>query len=178
MAEVNFKQIFYSMIKEQQMKLGYESDAVRLYFPETSLYRMLQVSEEAPREVFKSRLLAVAEQMETELGTIKISRVKDRYCFTIFEQGSAFIHEQVPEDPFLRELIALFLRHDVTIDDVISIFEASKRPFVCEKMWQGEFDYMLHFEEEGQDPFYYCVSFRDGHASYHRFHAMDLDTIL
>lgn len=172
------KNTLYEMIKEQQIKLGFAEETVRLYFPKESLYNMLELSKEDKEETLKTALHLLKEKVKGELGEIRITRKEDRFCIAVSSKGSRFVHEQVEESPFLVELIHLFRRHEITIDDVKQVFDDTKREYICEKQMDGEFDYLIHFKETKEDPYYYCVTFNNGHASYHRFHKSEISSIL
>lgn len=168
----------YEMIKEQQIKLGYVYETVRLYFPKTSLCNILDLSSTDSEEELKKAISMFKEEVKDELGEVIISRNGDRFCISVAAQGSQYIHEHVLESPFLGELIALFRQHNITIEDVKQVFEKTRLEYVCATQDGEEFDYLIHFLDKKEDPYYYCVKFDDGHASYHRFHEFDIKSIL
>ncbi len=175
MGEKDLERIIMEMIQEQQMKLGYEKETVRLYFPEISLKRILHLNSE---EELKTYLQEFCEEGREKFGEIIISERGGRYCISIPPEGSKYIHENMPNNPFLRDLIDLFRKHNISIEDVKDVFKTYSRNYSCEKQDGIEFDYLLYFQDKQPDPYYYCVKFDEGHASYHRFSEEDLKEIM
>ncbi|MFA9464213.1 MAG: DUF3877 family protein [Velocimicrobium sp.] len=168
----------YEMIKEQQIKLGFAEETVRLYFPKDSFDKLLGLSREASKEERREAIALFKEMVKAELGNIKVTYKDERFCIGVSAKGSCYIHEHVLEPPFLVDLIHLFQQHDITIGDVKQVFDQTERSYICEKQVDGEFDYLIHFEDSKEDPYYYCIKFDEGHASYHRFHQFDVASIL
>lgn len=168
----------YEMIKEQQIKLGYVYETVRLYFPRTSLCNLLDFSPTDSDDELKKAIHLFKEEVREELGEVIITHKEDRFCISVSAKGSCYIHEHVSENLFLVDLITLFREHNITIDDVKQVFDKTKKEYVCEEQNGDEFDYLIHFINNKEDPYYYCVKFDDGHASYHRFHEFDIKSIL
>lgn len=167
------------MVKEQQMKLGYEKETVRFYFQETSMDAFLGLSQET--HWTDAQLLSLQrglwKQMEGTLGKLVVTKKGNRFCVTVPPEGSAYVHEHVKESPFLREIIQLFGNHHVDLAQVQAVFE-KYGAYRCEKAEGAEFDYLLYFLNTDVDTWYYCLKFDEGHASYHRFTKEDLETVL
>ncbi len=94
-------------IKEAQLKLGYARETMRLYYPLSSLNAMLEMQETDIRELAKKirhELEAKKEKMgDTQIRSTPIgSSLRSHRIFV------EYVHEQVPEPPFLKELIQLF----------------------------------------------------------------------
>ncbi len=168
----------YEMMKEQQIKLGYVYETVRLYFPRTTLCNLLGISSINSDDELKKAIHLFKEEVKDELGEVTVSRKEDRFCISVSAKGSRYIHEHVMEDSFLVDLIELFQQHNITIEDVKTVFDKTNMEYICEEQNGVEFDYLIHFMDNKADPYYYCVKFDDGHASYHRFHEFDIKSIL
>lgn len=167
------------MIKEQQMKLGYERETVRLYFQEPSVDAFLGLSCSTKWTATEVAVLQekMKEQTKDTLGDIAITKKGKRFCVTIPPEGSAYVHECVGENPFLREMIQLFQCHHVKLAEVQDLF-ARYGTYRCEKAEGPEFDYLFYFPDGIVDSYFYCIKFDEGHASYHRFTKEDLETVL
>ena len=50
-----------------------------------------------------------------------------------------------------------------------------------EKLWNifnNDFDYVLYFQDEEIDPYYYCIKMEMGHTVYHRFIKEDYEKLV
>lgn len=158
-------------IKEAQLKLGYEKEVIRLYFPAASLGGLLQIPYSRGKELLDF-LKKQTVFTDTVLGTIGFSLCKDdRIEVCIPAEGSVYVHEYVPDPPFLKAIINLFQKnHVLTIDEIRVCFAQFTNNYICEKMKPGmDFDYVLYFPEHKPDSWYYCVRIEMGHTIYHRF---------
>lgn len=166
-----FMENIMEQIKEAQLKLGYAKEVIRLYFPTASLCRLLQVQWRNGEELLAA--LSAEKRFEaTALGTIRFARCKDdRIEVCVAPEGAEYVHDNVPDPPFLVSIIELFQKkHDLTIEEICACFARFGKPYVCEKMEPGtDFDYVLYFPEHQPDSWYYCVRTEMGHTIYHRF---------
>lgn len=178
MANINkLEQILIDMMKEQQIKLGYEQETVRLFLPQQSLEGILGI-ENLSKEEWKIVLTEFKQKVRMTLGKIRISKIGERFCFTIPPEGNEYVYRHVPKNCFWEDLIQLFRAHNVEINQVKQIFEKYSKDYICEERIEDEFDYLLYFKNKEIDEYYYCVKFDNGHASYHRFTQFDLVSIL
>lgn len=175
-----FMENITEQIKEAQLKLGYVREVIRLYFPVESLCNLLQIKCGSGEE-----LLAACEGekyfADTVLGTIGFSLCGDnRVEVCISPEGAAYVHEQVPDPPFLTGLIELFQKcHNPSIEEIRDCFAQYNVPYVCERMEPGtDFDYVLYFPGKKPDAWYYCVRAEMGHTIYHRFTEEDYRTLI
>lgn len=169
---VLLEQMISQMIVEQQIKLGYVRETVRLYLPASTLEGVLQTSE------LKEPLKKFCHEVEPRLGKVLISHEGTRYCIAIPPEGGAYVHEHIAATDFLVALIDLFRYHGVVIEDVKKLFSRFSAHYVCEKQAGEEFDYLLYFEDKTIDEYYYLVKFDGEHASYHRFTEHDVRELL
>ena len=75
-------------IQEEQVKLGYRKEKIRLYYPLSSLKHFLgeEVSGKSTEELEKE----FYEAAGIRLGRVEISRNKDRFCFVVPEEGAEY----------------------------------------------------------------------------------------
>jgi arginyl-tRNA--protein-N-Asp/Glu arginylyltransferase len=161
------------IIKEQQIKLGYRSEKVRLYYPMLSLERLLEVrcTAEEMREYLKEFCNSVREKY----GDIEVSDQKERFCFLIPAKGSDYIHEHREEKEFLSDFIQTVRKHGCTLEEALHVFRQYSDHLHIEKTEHGEFDYLVYFEDGVPDDFLYCLSVEGEHIIYHRFTKEDYE---
>jgi hypothetical protein len=155
------------VIKEEQIKLGYKSETIRLYYPMESINNLLGV-EYSLTEV-KGILDQFCEFVNTRLGNVTHSNVNERFCLTIPPNGVTYVHEKVEDRYFLRELIEKISGHNCTLDEILDVFHRHSDNVICNKVSNGEFDYLVYFEDGNPDFYMYCLKFEDCHVVYHRF---------
>lgn len=155
------------VIKEEQIKLGYRKETIRLYYPLLSLNRFLHtdLDEKEMMEVLREFPAAV----ENKLGAVEISHEKERFCFYFPEEASEYIHLNTDQDGFLYDFIETVSKHGVSIEDVICQFKKYSDKVHIEKKEHGEFDYLVYFEDGVPDDFRYCLTDEGCHIIYHRF---------
>ena len=78
-------------IKEEQAKLGFRKEAIRLYYPLSSLNHFFDVQE--GEEQMLHRLQHLPETWQEKLGDVGVTAKKERFCFSIPEHGSVYVHE-------------------------------------------------------------------------------------
>lgn len=161
------------IIKEQQVKLGYISETVRLYYPLESLNRFM--GEECSVKEMHERLKEFCKMVQDKLGEITVSNAGKRFCLAVPPQGSNYVHEHMDENDFLVGLIRVVSQHGCTLEDIIDVFSQYSQHVHVEKMENCEFDYLLYFEDGVPDHFRYCFSFEACHVIYHRFTAADYE---
>lgn len=157
------------IIAEQQAKLGYLKEPVRLYYPLSSLQHLTGIPGDA--EDMKRELQGLAEEVKDTLGEVRVSRSakeKDRFCLFCPEQASEYVHDHKEKNPFIYELVQLFSKHGVTMEQVINLFEKQKCAYEVEIIPDGDFDVAIHFLDHS-DPYYYCFKDEGCHMIYHRF---------
>ncbi|MCM1185916.1 MAG: DUF3877 family protein [Lachnoclostridium sp.] len=176
-------------IKEAQLKLGYAEETVRLYYPLSSLRRLLREDGTDAVGLSVADAGTVLAALETEfenrencpLGKLSFRLHKDRVEISIPPAGVRYVHEEVEKPVFLSALIELFrTKHHCGIEDVRGVFEKFSRDYVCEKLSREAaehmgFDYVLYFTDEAKDRYYYCVKEEMGHTVYHRFTKEDYE---
>ena len=142
-------------IKEAQLKLGYARETMRLYYPLSSLNAMLEMQETDIRELAK-KIRHELEAKKEKMGDTQIRIHADRIVFTIPPDFVEYVHEQVPEPPFLKELIQLFReKHACTKEEITAVFEKFGA-YECRQMPDGmDFDYVIYFTDSSIDSYDY-----------------------
>ena len=161
------EQNLIDIIKEEQAKLGYQKEAIRLYYPLSSLNHLLDC-EDTEEEMLK-RLQALPGSITDKLGDIAVTAENERFCFYVPEQGSVYVHQNMAENDFIRKLIELVAQHDCTIEKILGLFRNYAKDCTCQEVSNGEFDWLIRFPEGYEDPYYYCFKDEGCHIIYHRF---------
>ncbi len=163
-------------VKEEQIKLGYERETVRLYYPMSTLANILE-EEIHDTEKMDEILEGFIRTSSERLGKLKISHTGNRYCILVPPEGSAYIHEVYDENPFLEEFINAVRRHDGTLESILAVFRSYSNQVICEKSGLEDFDYVIYFGDEKQEDYRYCIKFEGGHTIYHRFLKKDYEML-
>ena len=154
------------LVKEEQAKLGYRKEMIRLYYPLSSLNHFMETN--ADSEEMQELLADFPKAAEDIFGEVGITHTKDRFCFALSEKASEYVHENMKPNEFIKELVELVAKHGCTMDDIEVLFRSHSDRIVAEPMDNGEFDRVIRFEE-GEDKYYYCFKDEGCHIIYHRF---------
>ena len=146
------------IIKEEQAKLGFRKEAIRLYYPLSSL-----------NHFFEAEDSGFPASLTKKLGNVTVTAKKDRFCFHIPEDGSVYVHEHTDANEFIRSLVELLQEHGCTMEDIFTLFKSVSKNVVCEEMNHDEFDWLVRFTDNQNDPYYYCFKDEGCHIIYHRF---------
>ena len=191
----NLERSLIDVIKEEQAKLGYYREDIRLYYPLSSLNhffgtdvnadKMQKILEGTGEDVDTTRNIVEGKEvgsapaesivagmnarLSDKLGMVEVSHRGDRFCFHIPPEGVEYVHENTKENEFIRELVNLVAKHGCTIDQIYELFTAHSDRVGREKMDNGEFDERIWFQDDADDPYYYCFKQEGGHMIYHRF---------
>ena len=92
-------------VKEWQMKIGYRSEEMKLYYPDVSLAGLLELADGWTEASLKEALQEFSKETKERLGGVQISNVKDRYCVAVPAAGCTYIHENEPDSAFLRSFL-------------------------------------------------------------------------
>ena len=104
------------VIKEEQAKLGYMKEKISLYYPLSSLNHFFGNETDAAgmMEILKD----FPSYIEEKFGEVAVSHRGDRFCFTVSEKASEYVHNNMKENEFIKALIELVGRHGCTIDEI------------------------------------------------------------
>lgn len=165
MKKDKFRQNLYDTLKEWEIKIGYRKNEVQLYYPRESLLELLEAGEENLEQEIK----IFCKEVKNELGDIRIYETKEkgRYCVRIPVQGVSYVHEQVPESPFLKAFLRTVITAGAKLEDVCRVFYRFSPKIVVEK--QEEREWGIWFEDETIDAYVYYVEEDDFGLEYHRF---------
>jgi hypothetical protein len=192
--EANFKALeknLMDIIAEQQLKLGYRKEPVRLYYPVSSLRNLLYAhgekkadtdSDEKEAEYRKLKNIITAyfndEGAASPLNGLEISNKGERFCLTVSPEGSEYVHnrlisEDIPEVKFLRSFLECVSHHNISLEDILAVFKSCSDAVKCESTDIPDFDYLIYFADGFPDEYMYCIKFEGEHAIYHRFTKLD-----
>ncbi|MDF2942563.1 MAG: hypothetical protein K0S01_1421 [Herbinix sp.] len=172
----NLENVICDTIKENQIKIGYEKETVRLYYPMSSLAHILGKDITNTQEL-DAILNSFVKTIDDKLGNIEISHAGDRYCFIIPPTGVQYIHEAYDDNPFLIAFIQVVNRHDCSLEKLLEVFHTFSDNVHCEKSDIDDFDYVIYFVDNKLDNYRYCIKFEGGHTIYHRFIKEDYDNL-
>lgn len=161
------------IIKEEQAKLGFRRESIRLYYPLSSLNHFFET--EDTEEQMKTRICQMPEFIKETLGDIKVTSKKERFCFHIPEEGSSYVHENTKPNEFIKELVEIVGKHGCKMQDIIALFRQYNKDISVEEISNGEFDYLIRFPEGYEDSYYYCFHDEGCHIIYHRFLPADYE---
>jgi hypothetical protein len=159
------------ILKEEQVKLGYRKEAVRLYYPLKSLNSFLNA--ELDTVGMCEALKGFCAYTKDKLGSVEFSNEGDRFCIILPEEASEYVYENTEKTGFIYDFIDTVSRHGVTMDEVIMQFKKYSDCVHVEKVSHGEFDYLVYFEDGKPDDFKYCLTDEGCHIIYHRFTEAD-----
>lgn len=160
------------VLKEGQMKIGYTENAASLNYPPASLSRLLEVGETEVDDALR----AFCDFAAPTLGRVSVGVYDGQYCLTIPKEGVRYVHENVPESPFLRELIDAVKNHTAhTVEQIEAVFRRYSDDVVCKAVEGEGFDHVLYFADGRPDGFVYLFETDFGHVSYHRMTKADYE---
>ena len=161
------KQNIIDLIEEQQLKLGYLKETVRLYYPLASLNNFLgtKCDEDGMRELLQK----FSEKSQGELGKVRITNSGERFCLVVPPEGAEYVHNRLYKNGFLAKLIDAVRNHGCTLEQLLGIFNSNSKSVHIEEMSNGEFDYLIYFEDGKPDTYRYCVVVEGSHVIYHRY---------
>ncbi len=151
------------IIKEEQAKLGFRREAIRLYYPLSSLNHFFET--EYSEEEMLNKLQELPDFIKETLGDIKVTSKKERFCFHIPEEGSSYVHDNTKPNEFIKELVELVGQHGCKIEDIIALFKEHNKDIVVEEINNGEFDYLIRFPKENEIHIIIVSTMKDGISS-------------
>ena len=129
------------IIKEEQAKLGFRKEAIRLYYPLSSLNHFFEAKDSEAEML--TRLSGFPASLTKKLGNVTVTAKKDRFCFHIPEDGSVYVHEHTDANEFIRSLVKLLQHHGCTMNDIFSLFKDTSENVIFEEMNHGEVDWCI-----------------------------------
>ena len=171
------------IVKEQQAKLGYRKEIVRLYYPLSTLRHFFEcagadnkiaaivISEQQMLEILAQENLP--KQLTDTIGEIKVTARNERFCIEIPPEGSEYVHENTADNEFISGLIELVGTHGCTMEQITELFYKYSDDIEKKDMQNGEFDCYIRFLNDPDDTYYYCFHDEGCHIIYHRFLPQD-----
>ena len=167
MSSRKLEQNLLDMLREQQIKLGYRSEVVRLYYPKASLNRFLENTAEV--EELQKQLEAFCVSLREKIGRVSVSHQGERFCFCFSPEVSDYVHEHMEGTEFLREFIDTISKHGTKLEDILAVFSKYSKHVCVKQVPDGDFDYVVYFEDGIPDNYRYCITDEGCHMIYHRF---------
>lgn len=157
------------LIHEQQLKLGYRKETVRLYFPVSSLAHLLNCPPET--ETVLSGLKDFFRESRERLGEAKVTHKQDNICLIFPEQAAEYVQVHARKDPFLEAFISEISSPACSLSGLQALFRRFSDHVCLKRMINEEFDYLFYFEDGIPNDYRYCIAFEEEehHATYHRF---------
>lgn len=169
MQYADLEEILINSVKEVQIKLGYEKETIRFYYPEKALVKILKLADESADE-WKLAMEGLKNHVKDRLGAIKITRSQGRFCFEIPPEGVEYVYKHVKSNGFLEAFIGQMEKSNVALEDILDVFHKfSDGKVICEPSEDEECDYVIYFEDSSVDYYRYYIKFHGNHATYHRF---------
>ncbi len=163
-------------IQEQNLKIGYRSEPVRIYYFLSSLNRYAG-QKDGSIDDMNHYLTAFAEYEKENFGEIRFSNSKDRFCLIIPEKGNDYIHSLPAQDTFLPALLDLVSVHGCTYENLLDLFRKFSPDIHTENIRTEDFDYLIYFENGIPNDYRYCFKEEGEHMIYHRFTPGDYEDI-
>ena len=164
MSKENLYESIVDFIKEEQIKLGYAKESVRLYYPKSSILSLLNVDDKDLDDEIKTFI----KNASNTLGNIEISVKNDRYCIIVPCQGAEYVHS-LDKDTFLEDFIHAISLHNCRKSDLEQVFKKYSKDYVVEDVQIEDFDYCMYFIDETVNKYIYCIKDEGVHLTYHRF---------
>lgn len=162
----SFMNNIIDLVREQQAKLGYRRECVRLYYPAASLGHLLGV--QADCDGLQEILDEIPAGITDTYGMVTATHKGERFCITLSEAVSEYVHEHMQPNEFIVLLVELLAKHDTTLDGVKALFRSYDSACVIQPIDNGEFDELIYFVNI-PDRYYYCFKDEGCHIIYHRF---------
>ena len=154
-------------VMEEQAKLGFRKEVIRLYYPVGMLNNLFGTDYDA--EEMQKALTGFAGFVKERLGEIMITHKKERFCLILPEETSVYVHEHKKENEFIHQLVELVGKHGCTMNEILDLFHTYSENIITEEMNNGEFDRLIRFADKPEDTYYYCFKDEGCHIIYHRF---------
>lgn len=163
------------VIKEEQIKLGYRKEKIRLYYPLSSLNILFETQMDCAR--MEAMLKDYFEDKKDIFGEVDISCQKERFCVFLSEEASEYVHDHTEKEGFLYDFINVIAKHNVTIEEILRVFKMYSDDICFRKMEDGDFDYLIYFVNDQPDSYRYCLTEEGHHIIYHRYTKRDFEEL-
>ena len=164
-------------IKEWQIKIGYQNESMRLYYPADSLKKLLDLPEDTSLPALLEHLSIFSDTEKAVLGTLTISNEKDRICLLVPKEGVAYIHEHIPDSVFLKAFLKEITTPGCTLENIRKLFYSFSDSVVEKDLEHDGLGKVFYFTDDSIDPYVYCLEFDEFGATYHRFSKEDYEAL-
>lgn len=155
-----------SIIKESQIKLGYDRIPIGINYVTSSLSNLVG-------DDIEPALVEFCQESADVLGDVSFRPIDGGYRLDVSVKGVDYVHSIIDDDEFLVRFIKTVRRIDCSIDDVINVFKSFSDNVVVQQVDNGEFDYLIYFADGTPDEFWYCIDTEDLGMTYHRLTKCD-----
>lgn len=154
-------------IQEQQLKIGYRKETLRIYYFLSSLNHY--IARQFTIEEMVEYLKGFCDYAKPLLGAITITHREERFCFTIPEEGTEAVHQLPLHNDFLPRLLHTVSQHGCTMNDVLAVFQDTPYTLSVQQLTGEDFDCLIYFQDDPFDNYRYCFKQEGEHLTYHRF---------
>lgn len=161
------EKIITDVIREQQLKLGFLEETIRLYYPLSTLNHFVEHACDISQ--MTEELQQFCDEVKERLGEVQIQHKGERFCIQIPPQGARYVHEHMGDTSFLQDLINTVQNHGCTMEQIDELFHRYSEHVCCMPLENGEFDCLYYFKNRAADGYVYCFKAEECHVIYHRF---------
>jgi hypothetical protein len=162
-------------IKEWQLKIGYQEESMKLYYPQESLVGLLGITNE---DSIYQALADFNQAVGERLGNIRCSNHGERFCLEIPASGCKYIATRIPDSPFLKDFLKAVTSKGVTLKDIETCFRTYEADCIVEDKTSEGLGHVFMFHDTQIDDYVYCVESDDFGITYHRFVREDYEKLL
>ncbi|MDO5559507.1 MAG: DUF3877 family protein [Oscillospiraceae bacterium] len=155
------------MILEAQLKMGYESNTMLFNYSFTSLKNITGC--DCSIEEMNTKLEEFTDEISDRFGKIQITQSGSMFCLKVPPKGADYVHDNITPSEFLKEFIAVLGKWGTRELDIIQVFRKYSENVHVQEVDNGEFDYLIFFEDGVPDDYYYCLTDEGLCITYHRF---------
>jgi len=163
--------IFEMMLKLQE---NHSSSICIYYTPDLAAYLI-----GTDINKLNNKLIEFKSFVKERIGKIDIELASDkRYGIRVYADGIDKIMQSNPRRFFLKKLIEAIRKRDCSIEKIKQIFAEESSDFICKKINNSEFQYLVYFIDENIDEYNYRFTFDVMGSYYHRLIDYDLEHLL
>lgn len=164
-------------MKEWQIKIGTLGSRIRLYYPKSSLCEYLKQNAEIDDETLCRHTQEYLGEHAAYLGDVSVCAENDRFCILVGREGCDYVEKNIAVPEFLSEFLAVLKEQDM--ENIRKFFaEYAKDHGTTVKEEPGEDGIIFYMEDEGVEPYVYCVDRNEFGITYHRFTRSDYKGLL
>lgn len=161
------------VINEWQIKIGFREENMKLYYPDTTLIELLEIAKNASMEELYKAITQFKALVESRLGEIQVTNVKNRFCIDIPWEGCQYIAKHMPASQFLKDFLAVITDKNCSIEKIRRCFASFSEEFVQLDKSQIGLGHVFYFEKDDIDNYVYCIESDVFGFTYHRFTKAD-----